>query len=135
MDTRKWAASAATPGAGVGPRLPTSRQSLAPMWSAAYQRDLGDKLTLRASLSGRYTSAYNTGSNLDPLKNQPELTLWNGRTGIGAPDQGWMVEAWAQNLTDENYYQVVVDQPLQSGTYAAFLGAPRTYGVTLRTRF
>ena len=46
-----------------------------------------------------------------------------------------MVEAWAQNLTDEDYYQVVVDQPLQSGTYAAFLGAPLTSGVTLRVKF
>ncbi len=42
-----------------------------------------------------------------------------------------VIAAWAQNLTDENY----VDRPLQSGAHAAFLGAPRAYGVTLRTRF
>ncbi|HEX2558605.1 TonB-dependent receptor [Phenylobacterium sp.] len=127
------------PGAGVGPRLPGSRLSYAPLWSVswsgAYEREMGSNLKLRASLSGRYTSAYNTGSNLDPLKIQKELTLWNGRIGVGAADDRWTLELFAQNLTDEDYYQVVVDQPLQSGTFAAFLGAPRTWGVTLRSRF
>jgi iron complex outermembrane receptor protein len=60
-----------------------------------------------------------------------------------------MVEAWAQNLTDEEYYQVAFDATLQgssanppaplpqvpSSTIAAFLGAPRTYGLTARFRF
>ncbi|MDX9996358.1 MAG: TonB-dependent receptor [Phenylobacterium sp.] len=127
------------PGPGVGPRLPTSRLSYAPLWSVswsgAYEREVGSGLKFRASLSGRYTSAYNTGSNLDPLKIQKELTLWNGRVGLGSADERWTVELFAQNLTDEDYYQVVVDQPLQSGTFAAFLGAPRTWGVTLRSRF
>ncbi|WP_296595913.1 TonB-dependent receptor [Phenylobacterium sp.] len=127
------------PTAGVGPRLPGSRLSYAPLWSAswsaAYENEIADGLKLRASLSGRYTSPYNTGSNLDPLKIQKELTLWNGRIGLGAADDRWTVELFAQNLTNEDYYQVVVDQPLQSGTYAAFLGAPRTWGVTLRSKF
>ncbi|MBU1377578.1 MAG: TonB-dependent receptor [Alphaproteobacteria bacterium] len=127
------------PGAGVGPRLPTSRLSYAPLWSAswsaAYETELSAALRLRASLSGRYTSPYNTGSNLDPLKNQKQLTLWNGRVGLGSADERWTVEVFAQNLTNEKYYQVVVDQPLQSGTYAAFLGAPRTWGVALRSKF
>jgi len=128
-----------TPTAGIGPRLPTSRLSYAPLWSAswsaAYENQIADGLRLRASLSGRYTSAYNTGSNLDPLKNQKELTLWNGRIGVGSESESWTLELFAQNLTNEKYYQVVVDQPLQSGTFAAFLGAPRTYGVTLRSKF
>ncbi|MFN4178251.1 TonB-dependent receptor [Phenylobacterium sp.] len=128
-----------TPTAGIGPRLPTSRLSYAPLWSAswstAYDRPLGGGMKLRASLSGRYTSAYNTGSNLDPMKRQKPLTLWNGRVGVGPESERWTVELWAQNLTNEDYYQVVVDQPLQSGTFAAFLGAPRTVGATLRAKF
>ncbi|MCR5876073.1 TonB-dependent receptor [Phenylobacterium sp. J426] len=127
------------PTAGIGPRLPTSRVSYAPLWSAswsaAYEKPLGEDFKLRASVSGRYTSAYNTGSNLDPLKRQRPMTLWNGRVGVGPEDERWMLEVWAQNLTDVNYYQVVVDQPLQSGTFAAFLGAPRTVGATLRVKF
>ncbi len=127
------------PGPGIGPRLPTSRVSYAPLWSAswsaAYERPLGEDFKLRASVSGRYTSSYNTGSNLDPLKRQRPMTIWNGRVGIGPENDRWALEVWAQNLTDVNYYQVVVDQPLQTGTYAAFLGAPRTVGATLRVKF
>ena len=63
------------------------------------------------------------------------MTIWNGRVGIGPENDRWALEVWAQNLTDVNYYQVVVDQPLQTGTYAAFLGAPRTVGATLRVKF
>ncbi len=128
-----------TPPAGISARLPHTRLGYAPLWSgslaASYERDLGEDLTLRASLSAKYTSSYNTGSNLDPLKVQQPLTIVNGRVALGARDGRWTVEAWAQNLTNEDYYQVIVDQPLQSGTYAGFLGAPRTAGMTLRLKY
>jgi outer membrane receptor protein involved in Fe transport len=59
----------------------------------------------------------------------------NARTGFGAEDERWMIEAWATNLTDEEYYQVVFDAPLQTGSYDAFLGAPQAYGLTARFKF
>jgi len=127
------------PGPGIGPRLPTSRVSYAPLWSAswsvAYERPLGADFKLRASISGRYTSDYNTGSNLDPLKRQAPITIWNGRIGVGPEDERWSIEAWAQNLTNVDYYQVIADQPLQTGSFIGFLGAPRTVGATLRLKF
>jgi iron complex outermembrane receptor protein len=127
------------PPAGISPRLPNTRLSYAPLWSAAgtvnYERPVGDNLEFRASVSAKYTSEYNTGSNLDPLKSQPDLTLVNARVVLGAVDEKWSVELWAQNLTDEDYNQVIVDQPLQTGTFATFLAPPRTYGLTLRGRF
>lgn len=127
------------PPAGISARLPNSRISYAPLYSAStslsYERELGADLKLRGTVSAKYTSAYNTGSNLDPLKIQDALTLVNARIGVGDADDRYTVELWAQNLTDEDYYQVVVDQPLQAGTYAGFLGAPRTFGVTVRTSF
>lgn len=127
------------PPAGISARLPNTRLSYAPLWSAAgtvnYERPISDELEFRASVSAKYTSEYNTGSNLDPLKSQPELTLINARLVLGAVDDRWSAELWAQNLTDEDYHQVIVDQPLQTGTYATFLAPPRTYGLTLRGRF
>lgn len=120
-------------------RLSDARLAYAPLWSVSwggsYEGAIGGGLILRASLSGKFTSEYNTGSNLDPRKIQDSMTIWNGRIGISTEDERWAIEAWAQNLTDVEYYQVVVDQPLQSGTYAAFLGNPRTAGVTLRAKF
>ena len=120
--------------------------SFAPKWStslsATYEQPLG-ALLLRANLGARYTSEYNTGSNLDPRKMQDAMTLVNARIGLGAEDQKWAVELWAQNLTDEEYYQVAFDATLQgssagavaTSTIDAFLGAPRTYGVTARFKF
>jgi outer membrane receptor protein involved in Fe transport len=72
------------------------------------------------------------------------MTLLNGRVGFGAQDEKWMVELWGLNLTDEEYYQVAFDATLQGSSTApgasqstinAFLGAPRTYGATVRFKF
>jgi len=128
-----------TPTAGVSPRLPGARLSFAPLWSGSlatsYERDLTDSLKLKASLGGKYTSEYNTGSDLAPEKAQKGFTVVNARVGVGAQDDRWTVELWGQNIFDQDYYQVGYDAPLQTGTYDAFLGQPRTYGVTLRTHF
>jgi outer membrane receptor protein involved in Fe transport len=79
----------------------------------------------------------------------------NGRFMIGTEDERWTAEFWVQNLTDEEYIQVAYNAPLQgsafqttvqpngtfynpaldSQTYVAFLGQPRTWGATLRFRY
>ena len=59
----------------------------------------------------------------------------NLRAGIGDEDGGWMLELWANNITDERIRNVTFSVPLRIGARAAFLEAPRTYGVTLRTTF
>ena len=124
---------------GTSSRLPGSRLSFAPLWSGsvatAYEHDLGANLVGRVSLSAKYTSSYNTGSDLNPLKIQKELTLFNGRIAVGPQDERWAVELWGQNLTDERYYQVAYDATYQSGSIAAFPAQPRTYGMTLRVKY
>ena len=62
--------------------------------------------------------------------------------GIGSDDDRWTVELWANNLFDEDYIQVGFNGPFQVdenndavSTYDAFLGAPRTWGVTARLRY
>jgi len=115
------------------------RLSFAPKWSASlsatFDQPVGSSLVWRTNIGAKYTSEYNTGSNLAPQKMQDAMTVVNARTGFGAEDERWMIEAWAMNLTDEDYYQVVFDAPLQTGSYDAFLGAPRTYGLTARFKF
>ncbi len=124
------------PRTGISPRLPGARISFAPMWSATLsgtlERPISDKLVFRSNLGMKYTSSYNTGSDLNPGKLQKELALFNARIGIGGKDKGWTLEAWAQNLTNQDYYQVVFDAFAQTGQLNAFLGQPRTYGATLR---
>lgn len=122
--------------AALGARLPGSRLSLAPLWSGSlalsYERNLTDNLVGKAALNAKSVSSYNTGSDLAPIKNQPGFTTVNARLGLATQDKRWAVEAWAQNLFDEVYYQVAFDAPFQPGSFDAFLGQPRTYGVTLR---
>lgn len=92
-----------------------------------------------AYLDARWVDDQNTGSDLRPSKLQPAYTLVNGRIGVGSSDQRWSLELWARNLFDEDYAQIMFDAPLQQGTsgptQGAFLGDPRTYGVTLRARY
>jgi outer membrane receptor protein involved in Fe transport len=115
------------------------RLSFAPLWSGAvaatYQVPLTGALTLRTSLSEKYNSSYNTGSNLDPRKLQGAYGLLNARIGLGAPDDTWAVELWSANLANKNYYQVAFDAPFQYNQIDAFLGAPRTFGLTARVKF
>ena len=143
--------------------LPGSRTSFAPLVSAStavtYDHSLTDSLRLLVSLDAKYTSKYNTGSDLLPAKIQNAMTLVNGRIGIGSADRRWTVELWGQNLTNVKYKQVAFNGPLQGSnfgstvnpagpykgtyydpsqdttTYDAFLGAPRTVGITLRARY
>jgi outer membrane receptor protein involved in Fe transport len=127
-------------------RLPGAQLSFAPEWSASlaasFERSIGMGLKFRSNVSAKYMGDYNTGSDLHPSKFQEAYTLVNARIGFGAEDDRWSIEAWAQNLTDQDYLQVGFNGPFQVdenndaiSVYNAFLGAPRTYGVTLRSKF
>ncbi len=120
-------------------RLPGSTASFAPEWqvsgSVTYEWDFASNLVGRFNVGAKYTTEYNTGSDLAPQKMQDAYALINARIGIGSRNKRWMVELWGQNLTDETYAQVGFDAPLQTGSYNAFLGAPRTYGMTLRVAY
>ena len=116
-----------------------NRLSFAPLWSGvlsgSYQLPLTDSIGLRTSLEEKYSSSYNTGSDLDPRKIQGAFGLLNGRIGIGALDESWAVEVWGANLTNKYYYGVAFDSPFQYNTIASYLTPPRTYGATLRVKF
>lgn len=119
-------------------RLSGENFSLAPEWYASgaitYEGTLQNGLGWLAHLDGRWMSEQNTGSDLDPEKIQDGYAIFNARVGLGAMDDSWNLELWSQNITDEDYIQVGYDAPFQSGSFNAFLGRPRTYGVTLRMR-
>ncbi len=119
--------------------LPGNYISFAPKWSTSasmtYERDIGSNLVGRFNIAAKYLSEHNTGSDLDIQKIQSAYTLVNARIGIGSQNKRWMFELWGANLTDETYTQVGFDAPIQPGNWNAFLGAPRTYGVTFRVSY
>ncbi len=138
--------------------LPGAQVSFAPKWTSSAAFTWGGLVggfRTSANLTAKYTSDYNTGSDLIPFKAQKGYTLVNGRLAFGPPSRAWTLELWGQNLTDVKYEQVVINAPLQgtgfqstlqtngtyydaakdTNTYDAFLGAPKTYGVTLRVKY
>ncbi|MAP48894.1 MAG: TonB-dependent receptor [Oceanicaulis sp.] len=125
--------------ASTAPNLRGQQISLSPenflTAQVIYERPLFGEVWGLASLDARYVSEYNTGSDLDPEKVQDAFTILNARVGLSNPDGLWSVEAWGRNLTDEAYAQVAFDQFAQSGGFGAFMGAPRTWGLTLRTEW
>ncbi len=116
-----------------------NRLSFAPLWSgalsASYLLPVSGTLGIRTSVEEKYNSSYNTGSDLDPRKIQEGFGLLNGRIGFGALDESWVIEAWGANLADKYYYAVAFDSPFQFDTITSYLGAPRTFGLTLRVKF
>ena len=119
--------------------------------SAAWTPKINEDFSSLLYFDFRYSSALNTGSDLDFEKIQKGYVISNARIGLYGKDQRWGVELWAQNLFNTLYQQVAADAPLQgSGTFRAvqsgmaatanqvfitFPAEPRMYGVTLRTKF
>jgi iron complex outermembrane receptor protein len=99
----------------------------------------------------RYQSRINSGSDLNLEKDQKGFAVVNARLGLRGPGDEWGIELFAQNLFNADYAQIGFNTPLQGGgetravaggyqpsatrLYSAFLGEPRTYGLTVRTRF
>ncbi len=104
--------------------------------SLTWRKPLNNNLELLINGTARWQDDINTGSDLDPEKDEPAYTLVNARIGLGQAEGTWSVEAWANNLLDEEFAQVAFDIPLQSDNgFGAFLGEQRTYGVTFRYNF
>jgi outer membrane receptor protein involved in Fe transport len=132
-----------------GRRISNSSQ-LALTGSVGWRPSLGNALRGLFYVDARRMSEFNTGSDLDIEKLQEAFTVVNARVGVHGASERWGVELWAQNLLDKEYRQVAFDAPLQGqGTtrgvaagfyprstqlYGAFLGEPRTFGITLRGR-
>lgn len=57
-------------------------------------------------------------------------SIVNARVGFRAPR--WSGYLWARNLTDTGYVEQLLVAGGNAGQYAAVLGDPRTYGVTIR---
>lgn len=115
-----------------GRRFPT-----APKFAANFTVDGETQVGAGMALTGRVQLQYtdsvftNTASDMK----QDAVTLVNATIGLKSLNSGWRVELWGQNLTDETYVVQHFETPLQTGDKNAYLGAPRTYGITVRASF
>lgn len=58
-------------------------------------------------------------------------SLLNARVGFRAV-KGVSVSVWGRNVLNQNYFEQLLPGAGNAGQYAAVLGDPRTYGITLR---
>ncbi len=61
-------------------------------------------------------------------------TLLNARLGFRA-SKGFSIFIWSRNVLDQDYFEQLLPGAGNSGQYAAVLGDPRTYGITLRYNY
>ena len=126
-----------------------------------YDRDIGGDLNFGFNGSIRLESDRRTSTQAVLVSGPTVLTTKNPfdiqdgnakinlRAGIGAQDGAWRIEVFGTNITDVTTRNVTFNVPLRGGAFipgalgangagiarGAFLQEPRTYGVTLRTKF
>lgn len=74
-----------------------------------------------------------------PFDYQEAYFKINARLGFSSPNDRFAVELWGLNLSNEITRGITANTPLRGGSgnrsRIAFLEEPRTYGVTVRTKF
>ncbi|EZP54176.1 TonB-dependent receptor [Sphingomonas sp. RIT328] len=80
-----------------------------------------------------YRSSSNTSASLSRYSLIPGYALANIRFGIRAPDGRFDIQVWGRNITNSVYYLSI--GAANTGAITGTLGDPRTYGVTLRTKW
>ena len=125
-----------------------SRLSLAPLYSASlsgtYTQPIGEDYKLRflnagakysSRLQYRFRSRSGQGTEGLCADANARHRFRSSRTIAGA------IEVWSENILNTNYKQVAFDSGFQNvptnatGVLDAFLGAPRTFGGTLRFHY
>lgn len=86
------------------------------------------------AIDGFYRSSFSSNPSPSQYLVVPEYTLVNARAGFRAP-QGVSLFIWVRNAFDTDYFEQLLPGAGNAGHYAAVLGDPRTYGVTLRYAF
>lgn len=100
---------------------------------AGIGRALGQETEVYVGADYSYRSNYYTTASLSRYSLIPGYSLLNARIGVRALDGSVDIQLWGRNLFDKDYYQSL--SAGNTGAITGTLGDPRTYGVTLRTRF
>jgi iron complex outermembrane receptor protein len=88
-----------------------------------------------ANLAARYRGSRNVTSERNPIADQDSYLTANATMGIRDAEGLWTLTLWGKNITDEEYTDGLFNSVIQAGSFNAYPGDPRTYGVTLRLQF
>ncbi|RAV28956.1 TonB-dependent receptor [Sinomicrobium soli] len=81
-----------------------------------------------------FRSGFSSSPSPSRYLNVPGYGIFNARAGFRAVE-GLSVFVWGRNILDKDYYEQLLPAGGSAGHYAAVLGDPVTYGVTLKYEF
>src|SRR5690606_37538373 len=81
-----------------------------------------------------FRSGFSSSPSPSRYLNVPGYGILNARAGFRAVE-GLSVFVWGRNILDKDYYEQLLPASGSAGHYAAVLGDPVTYGVTLKYEF
>ena len=124
----------------------TNAPEFVAIMGATYERDIGSSLDFFATGQIRFEGDRRTSTQAVDPSNLAARTLVpfdiqdgnakiNLRAGIGSQDDSWALELFGTNVTNQITRGVTFNTVLRSGSRSAFPQEPRSYGVTLRTKF
>lgn len=111
-------------------------------WSGSFGGEVSSNITDFLSQEGRFffgfdsffRSEFSSSPSPSQYLNIPGYGIVNARAGFRATE-GLSLFVWARNLLDKDYYEQLLAAGGSAGHYAAVLGDPGTYGITLRYSF
>ena len=108
-------------------------------WTAtagiSYEVPVGGNLHALFYLDGRWNSGARVQTlGRNPISDNGAFGILNGRIAVGPDTDHWSIELWVRNLTDQFYNVGAFAPPLQNDL-VVFPSEPRTYGVSVKTRF
>lgn len=115
--------------------------------SLGYTLPVGDTHAASFYLNGRYVTEHRTMTlGRNPITDNDAYALFDARLAFGRQDEGWSIDVFAKNLTDE-YFNVggfgapertlptSLDPTRAGGNYMVYPNEPRTIGVAVRARY
>lgn len=92
-----------------------------------------NQLSVRAD--GKWVSSQKLNLTDHPATREDAYLTVNARIGFGASDDSWELSLYAQNITQQDYRVAAIPFVTTNGAVIEVYGPPRTYGVSLRTKF
>ncbi|HLT08968.1 MAG TPA: TonB-dependent receptor [Cyclobacteriaceae bacterium] len=110
-------------------------------WATSLGGEIGTSGTLFGfsgkfflAADGYFRSSFSSSSSPSKYLIIDDYLLVNSRAGFKASD-GVSVHLWSRNLLNKDYFEQLLPAGGNAGHYAAVLGDPRTWGLTLRYSF
>lgn len=101
-----------------------------------YNQPISDTVTAFFQGEIYHRSSRYTAPDFDPNAFQKATTMLGASAGFIAGDnEQWRVTFWGKNLTDVEYMPIMFDSVAQAGSRNAYIGDPRTYGMTIGLTF